>query len=147
MANFNQNKLVSILGICFTIVVMVIVFGSMELTKRTEPAITVDSQNLTVKGMFGIEQPLSGIKEISLKEEAPVVIKKTNGSAISDICRGSFDIAELGVGKLFVHLNQKPFIYIITDESYVIINFKDSNKTKELYDKLMSEWGANAVKN
>lgn len=139
MGNFSQNKLTTVLGSSFTIVVLVLVFGFMQYTKSTEPSVTVDSQNLQVRDMFGVKQALSGIKDISLKDEAPVVIKKTNGTGLSDICRGSFEIAGLGVGKLFVHLDQKPFIYIITNESYIIINFKDSNKTRQLYDELKSQ--------
>ena len=92
--------------------------------------------------MFGVTQPLSGIRKVELKEDAPVDTYKTNGMGIDDIRRGSFDVEGLGNGRLYAHLSQKPFIYITTDTSFIIINFKDSTKTQQLYDEIMKNWKA-----
>lgn len=133
----NRNIVVLLAAVAFFGIVMAVVFGSMQRSRTTEPEITVDSQNLAVDGAFGVTQPLSGIVKVELKDEAPVDTRKTNGLGIDDIRRGSFDVEGLENGRLYVHLSQKPFIYITTDKSFIIINFKDSSRTRQLYDDIM----------
>lgn len=138
----NKNLIGTAGTIIFAVIIMAVVFGSMQRSRNTEHEVAVDSQNLVVSGTFGVTQPLSGIKKVELREDAPVVTYKTNGMGIGDIRRGSFDVEGLGNGRLYAHLSQKPFIYITTDTSFIIINFKDSTKTQQLYDEIMKNWKA-----
>lgn len=132
----NKNIIVIIAIIAFIGIIMATVYGSMQRSRNTEHEVTINSQNLVVNGTFGVTQPLSGIKKVELREDAPVDTYKTNGMGIADIRRGSFDVQGLGNGRLYAHLSQKPFIYITTDKSFIIINFKDAIKTQQLYDEL-----------
>ena len=134
--------LFAVASLVFFGIIMAVVFGSMQRSRTTEPEITIDSQNLVISGAFGVTQPLSGIRNVELKEDAPVDTYKTNGLGIDDIRRGSFDVQGLGNGKLYVHLSQKPFIYITTDNSFIIINFKNSTRTQQLYDEIIKNWKA-----
>ena len=103
-----------------------------------DPDMKVESGNLVIKGMYGMTLPISDIKELSLKDDAPLVLNKLNGIGFGNIMKGKFSVSELGKGKLFLHLNSSPFIYILYDDTYVIISFKDAAKTKALYDDLAS---------
>jgi hypothetical protein len=39
----------------------------------------------------------------------------------------------LGRGRIYVNVKHPPFIYMPTDKSYLIINYKDPKQTVELY--------------
>lgn len=49
---------------------------------------------------------------------------------------GNFKLEELGVGNIYIHENRSPYIVIKTENRYYIINYKDSKKTIDLYNKL-----------
>ena len=40
----------------------------------------------------------------------------------------------------FVDISKKPFIYIVNNSKFIILNCEDSEKTNSLYEKLKSEW-------
>jgi hypothetical protein len=126
--------------IAFIVVTFSIVFGSIQYNINTEHVVTVNNEAIKVNGTFGTQVKFDEIKEVTLKKEAPVVMYKKNGLYVADICRGSFKVKDMGIGMLYAHLNSKPYIYIIKNEGYVIINFKDSNSTQELYNKIMENW-------
>lgn len=123
----------------FAITILVIAVAAAVLLFNTfvEHNVSISGNALVVKGMFSANIPLDQIKSVELKEEAPRIETRTNGLGFGDIQRGWFRVSELGKGQLFLHLDSKPFLYVITGNGFVIINFKDSQRTQALYKELM----------
>lgn len=42
----------------------------------------------------------------------------------------------MGQGMIFINENKPPYIVIKTDNDFYIVNFKDSDKTREQYEEL-----------
>ncbi len=125
----------------FTAVILALVFGSMLYTMVSEPGVTFNEKEMKISTLlYGMTQQLSEIRDIKLDETAPMVTNKTNGIGLGAINRGWFDVTNLGNGRLYVHMDKKPFIYITTADSFMIINYKDSERTKKLYDELLAHW-------
>ncbi len=47
-----------------------------------------------------------------------------------------YEVEGLGTCRLFVHSEKSPFIYLLVDGKYTIINFEDSAKTMAIYEEL-----------
>lgn len=70
----------------------------------------------------------------------PKVNFKTNGFATSGILKGHFNLEEpYGNGLLFIQKKSAPYLYVATEEDYVIINRKKPNELTEIYKELSYE--------
>ena len=101
-----------------------------------EVDITIDTNKIYMGGIYSASIPRDKIQEIGLKDTIPKVLNKTNGFNLGYILRGNFNLKELGVSKVYIHENKSPYIVIKTEGKYYIINYKDPNKTIELYEKI-----------
>jgi hypothetical protein len=137
MLDLSKLRLSSSVKFSVTIILLVCIGAFLFYNTTTEPDIKVDSGSLIIKGMYSLNQPVKDIKEVSLKDDPPAILNKTNGIGFGNIMRGNFNVSDYGNGKLFLHLDSSPFVYVLYDDTYVIISFKDSNKTKALYDALI----------
>ena len=52
------------------------------------------------------------------------------------ILRGRFILEDIGKAVLLINEKSSPYIFIETEDRHYIINYKDPNKTMELYNKL-----------
>lgn len=123
----------------FTIMFCVIIFifvTAVILYGIREPAITIGPQEISIGGIYGTDIKLDSVKEIYLNNSMPQIKSKTNGFNFGNILRGNFSLKETSNAKLFVHQGKQPYIWIKHDTGLIIINFNDSNKTKELYKEL-----------
>ncbi len=50
--------------------------------------------------------------------------------------RGHFRLERIGNGQLFIERNTPPYIIVRTRRDFVIVNFKEPERTRELYDVL-----------
>lgn len=100
--------------------------------------ISINSQNIDISGIYGDKVPLEDIKNITLENSIPKILKKTNGIDIGNRLKGNFKLKELDKGKLFIQSKTGKFIYIFTKNSYIIINYSDTEKTESLYKDLIS---------
>jgi phosphoglycerol transferase MdoB-like AlkP superfamily enzyme len=122
-------------------VLAVILGGSAGLvfSGRGPQQVEINSGNVIIKGLYGITIPVSRIKTVSLEDNMPEVLAKTNGFNAGEVLKGNFRLEELGEAKLFIQSRSGLYVFIITVEgNTVIINHKDDQLTKELYDKLLS---------
>jgi len=131
----DNNKTKTIAALAISLLALVIV-GVGIFTGARAPEITVGENSLKISGMYGTELSREEIKDVQLLNQIPSVKLKTNGFNFGETLKGNFKLEELGKGKLFIGSSQGPFIYIKTKESYIIINFKDPEQTRRLYDKL-----------
>ena len=96
---------------------------------------------LKISGMYGQEVPVNEITGLELKDSIPEVLMKTNGSGLGSMLKGYFKLKDIGEAKLFVDTSRKPYIFLTTNRSQLIIlNCEEGQKTKELYNQLIKAW-------
>ncbi|MGH9145912.1 MAG: PH domain-containing protein [Vicinamibacterales bacterium] len=101
------------------------------------PKVTVSQQGFSVRsGGYSREIPLDRITSVSLEQTLPSVLRRTNGFSFRGTLRGRFRLAEMGDGQLFLELGAPPYVIVRTKTDYVIVNFKDSTRTRQLYADL-----------
>ncbi len=117
-------------NLCFVVAGIMIISGFFSIR---DSKVIVASQYIKVESVWGVKQPINEIKEVSLKNTLPKVLSKNGGSGLASVLKGQFTLEGLGKGRVYATIDKPPFIYITTDKSYIIINYKEPNRTKELY--------------
>lgn len=121
----------------FLILIMVGVSSLIYLSSK--PAqYSVQGDTLIISGLYGEKIRLSEIEEIVLKDRLPEIQFKSNGSALGAIKKGNFSLKEIGQAKLFLDSDQPPFIFMDVGSGLRIMNTAEPEKTKELYEKLLT---------
>ena len=103
-------------------------------TRDTEVSINNDS--IEIRGIINTEIPIKNVTGVYLKDSIPKIIVKTNGFDFGNILKGNFKLQGLGEGKLYIYQGSQPYVYINENGNYIIINYKETSKTTELYDSL-----------
>lgn len=131
-----------IIGIAVVAVVAAAYFLFLSPSVVMKPKdITVDGQSMKVPDPFGVEIKTDNIKEVVLKDSIPKIGMKVNGAGIGNKRNGKYEVEGMGTGQLYIESDKGPYIIITTKggtPAFVIINFEDSNKTQELYNKITS---------
>jgi len=121
-----------------SLIILVIIFAFCYPYIMKEDTKHIENKTLLVMGIYKINISLEEISNISLHEDLPVLNRRENGLSAFNIRKGYF----VGDKKYYLNINKSnpQFIYIIRNEEMpVIINFKDSNETVLLYEKLKEE--------
>ncbi|HEY7448576.1 MAG TPA: hypothetical protein VH702_10530 [Vicinamibacterales bacterium] len=106
------------------------------------PTVSVSQAGFSVRsGLYGEEIPLERVTGVTLEQTLPRVLLRTNGLAFRRHLRGHFRLAEIGDGQLFVELGSPPYVIVRTKTDYVIVNFDDAARTRELYADLAARVG------
>ena len=134
MVNIGKKK-DFILAIGLISLSLIIVSGFL-IVGIIEPKVVIESDKIIISGQYKRSIVNSDIKEISLEDKMPKVLRKVNGFDFGDALRGSFDLEGIGISSIYVHENQPPFIIIKTEDRTYIINYKDPEKTKDLYEEI-----------
>jgi hypothetical protein len=101
------------------------------------PSVEVSPAMFSVRsGFYSANVPIASIREISLQDTIPRVTLRTNGLAAGAVLRGNFRLEVLGAGKLFINRGAPPYIVVKTMDSFVIVNFVDTQRTRAVYDEL-----------
>ncbi len=132
----NRSKTVIIL-LLLLLVTGVFVFGLIFFGGK-EPEVLIDTDQITISGMYGLTIPIDELTEIQLIEQIPQITARTNGYSVGSILKGNFKLEEYGKGKLFLMSDQGPFILLRSQEDFYIINFNEVDKTMELYELIGS---------
>ncbi|RKQ33448.1 DUF3784 domain-containing protein [Oceanobacillus halophilus] len=96
----------------------------------------INEEQIEITGPYGIEFKIEEIQEIELIEDIPEINLRTNGYAFGERLIGNFDLEEYGGGKLYIHGENKPYLLIDLNETYFIINSKDSTETERWYNEI-----------
>jgi hypothetical protein len=112
--------------------------GWVFTTGSKPPDVSVSPTGFTVHGggLYTADVPFSSVQEISLQDTIPRVIRKRNGFNAGNTLRGSFTLDVLGDGRIFINLGVPPYVVVKTADSYVIMNFKNPQQTRTLYEEL-----------
>lgn len=135
----GREKTVLIAVLAFAGIVLITVAGLMIYSHRS-PVVEIKPEGIVISGIYGAAIPRKEITGIDLKTEIPGVLSKNNGFNCGDIRKGHFTLEGMGRGRLYLESSRGPFVYIFTEESYLIINYKDPIRTKELYQTLLDEF-------
>ncbi|HWT76678.1 MAG TPA: hypothetical protein VN258_18425 [Mobilitalea sp.] len=133
--NKNNNKFSFIFSSIIVIgvaIFLVILFRSIN----KETKIDLNDNYFEVKGLYGANFNYDDVTLIELKDTLPEVTYKTNGADFGEAKKGNFDVSGLGNCKLYILTKNGPFIYLKINDKYVIINYRDKNKTEQLYNGL-----------
>lgn len=101
-----------------------------------EPTITVKDEYITIGGMYASTVHTEDIIEVVLLDSIPRVLRKNNGFDFGNILKGNFSLENIGKGRLYINNGKSPYVYLKLEKGYVIINFKNSEKTQELYNEI-----------
>lgn len=99
----------------------------------------MENDTLVVTGALGTEWELDSIQAISLEDELPPIKICTGGLSTGNIKKGQFNLEQLGTGRLYVNTNVTPYLFILKEDDYIIINAKDPDVTREWFRLLEEE--------
>lgn len=125
-----------LMGLIVFLGVAIFLFTLISGTKK-ETEVIIQGNQIVFEGQFGVTDNLEEITDIQLKNELPAIGMKVNGAGLGEIKKGEYKVEGLGTCRLFVHSEKSPFIYMVVDGKYTIINFEDSAKTMAVYEELM----------
>lgn len=125
----KYQKIVS--GIIFVLSTVLIIFLNIDHTghemKFEDSRLRVQIDYIDIKD----------IQNVELLDDV-FIGSKIKGSSTFTYLRGSFELEDDTKGKVYVYNKSKPYIRITTKDKIVIYNDKDSNETKETYNKLLN---------
>ncbi|WP_192929802.1 DUF3784 domain-containing protein [Alkaliphilus serpentinus] len=129
----RTNKLIIIGALIPGVIIMLITLIPGAMTNEA----VLEETFLRVSGMSGNTFAYESMEEIKLIEELPRA-NKVVGYNFGNINKGTFTVEGLGRGYLYQHSGKSPFLFIklAGDRNFVIINYRDSEKTQQLYKGL-----------
>jgi hypothetical protein len=104
------------------IIVLPLVFiVIMMRASEKPPRVTLSNDGMTISsGLYSVDLPWSSVTDVSLEQTIPRVIGRTNGYALGSTVRGYFRVEGLGPVRLFVELDDPPFVRITSSTEGVI---------------------------
>lgn len=133
----NKTTIALVIGI------NVLVFGlvaALIIGGNRESAVTIEGHQVKIGGIYSTRIDLREVTDIRMEESIPDIKSRTNGYAFGNTLKGHFLLQDLGKGRLYLHSRRGPFIYIMRDRDYIIVNFDNPDKTRKLYDELLGRW-------
>jgi hypothetical protein len=125
----------------FILALGVVLVGALFYFQIRPPRVTVTSTGLEIETPFyGASVPVADIVAVSLETRLPRVLRKTNGFGGAGSLRGWFRLEELGEGRLYVEEGLAPYVLVRLRQGYVIVNFREPERTRALYDEMARAW-------
>lgn len=90
----SRKILNTVLTVFFAAVILGVSFALYSGYKISDISLT--DNYIKIKGMYGTDIPINDIKDVSLKEDIPKVIMKTNGSNVGSRLKGNVKLEEIG---------------------------------------------------
>jgi len=117
------------------------VLGALFWYQVQPPRVTVRPDGLEVQSPFyGKVFPASDVTGISLLPTLPRVLLKTNGFGGGASLRGHFRVEGLGEGRLYVEEGFAPYVLVRLRAGFVVVNFREPERTRALYEELARVW-------
>lgn len=124
----------AIIGI---ILVTLLLVSGLLVVGIIESKVVVNPEEIIISGMYKRVIDRDDITVITLQENIPKVLQKVNGFDFGYTLKGNFELEGIGRGNIYIQENVSPYIVIKTGDRFYIINFKDPEKTRDLYEKLI----------
>ncbi len=113
-----------------------ILVGALFTHGNKETQVIVSDNLIDIKGPYSSKYAIKGIESVELKDTIPEILSKSIGYDMGSSQKGDFNLKGIGGARLYVNNEKGPYIYIKKEGKYIIINLKDENKTRELYDSI-----------
>jgi hypothetical protein len=128
-------------GWTIALVVGVALLGALLWFQIRPPKVTVGPRGFEVETLFyGASFAAADITAVSLETRLPRVLWKTGGFAGAGTLRGRFRLDELGEGRLYAELGIAPYVLVRLRQGFVIVNFREPEQTRALYDEMARRW-------
>jgi hypothetical protein len=119
------------------IISVLLVLGLVLIPNYTETKVTVGPDEFKIKGVYGLAMPYSEIEQLDTISKMPKISLRTNGYSFGKTLIGNFKLSDDSRAKLFIKRGFSPYIIIRSEGRVpVYINFKDKQKTINLYNNL-----------
>ncbi len=135
--SLKRKKKNYIISISLTIIVLAFVGGLFFMGMRPTE-VKISEQSISFSGMYSYELKLQDIESAEVIESLPNDMNRTNGFGTSTRALGHFSSDELGKGRMYVFIENAPYIFLNTKEGFLIVNSKDDKETLQWYN-LISE--------
>lgn len=124
----------AIIGI---ILVTLLLVSGLLLVGVIESKVVINPEEIIISGMYKRTIDRDDIRVITLQDHIPKILRKVNGFNFGYTLKGNFKLEDIGLANIYIQENVSPYIVIKTDERSYIINFKDPEKTKILFEELI----------
>jgi len=94
---------------------------------------------------YGASFAVTDITAVSLETKLPRVLLKTNGAGVAGSLRGHFRVEGLGDGRLYVEEGFAPYVLVRLRQGFVLVNFREPERTRALYDEMGRAWPPDRV--
>jgi hypothetical protein len=109
--------------------------------------VSVGTEGIRVDTLFyGADVASADITSVSLETRLPRVLEKTNGFDGAGTLRGRFRLEDLGEGRLYVEEGFAPFVLVRLRQGFLVVNFREPEKTRALYDQMACAWPDRVVR-
>jgi hypothetical protein len=110
-------------------------------TQVRPPVVHVGPEGLRVDTLFyGATFPAADVVAVSLEQRLPRILARTNGFAGAGTLRGWFQVEGWGKGRLYVEQGMSPYAVVRLREGFVVVNFREPERTRALYEELARQW-------
>ena len=125
--------------IFWTVLLMVLILPIiMIVTGNQETKLDLTDSNLKIKGIYGLTINYSEIIQIETLNNIPKIKTRTNGYAFGKTLKGNFKFQDQTKVRLYIRKGITPYIHIKTKDIDLYLNFTDSNRTVDVYNKVAS---------
>jgi len=125
----------------FVLALGVALVGALFWSQIRPVKVAVAPEGFEVKTLFyGATFAAADITAVSLETRLPRVLRKTNGFGGAGTLRGRFLLEELGEGRLYVEQGFAPYVLVRLRQGFVIVNFREPERTRALYDEMARAW-------
>jgi len=105
---------------------------------------SIELSNFTFRvgaGLHGADLALADVENVTLVDNLPRILRRTNGFSSGGLLRGNFLLEGWGGGKLFINRNSPPYLVVRTRDTFVVVNFQAAARTHELYRQIVGLTG------
>lgn len=115
--------------------------GALFWSQIRPPRVAVRPGGFEVETLFyGASFAAADVTSVSLETRLPRVHWKTNGFDGAGTLRGRFRLEGLGDGRLYVEQGFAPYVLVRLREGFVIVNFREPERTRALYGEMARAW-------
>ncbi len=119
------------------IAVVVVVFVSFMLVKDSQAAeYDIQDGTLIIDTAFGVDVPVSQMKNLALTNDAPVVLTRTNGAGVGSVNKGEFLLEGDVKARIYADVEKPPFIKFTYDGTVFYLNADTAEETEALFGQL-----------
>jgi hypothetical protein len=131
----NRKNIILVVLVLFSVILPLAFFAFSSM----ESSVIIDNEQIRITGIYGERIPIEQVKQVFLADSLPNITLRTNVISIGRINKGYFRSSSLQKNvKLLLHTRGAPYLYIIYGDNnkHVILNFRNREKTLEVYEKL-----------